>query len=119
VLLVTARQVVPAVGQSLAAVQTLEAFALQRQIGRQVWVPLIRLQTNPGAHSAAEAQASPSRFVRVGSGQPQSTWSMSPGITQASVPGQPPRVAAAAARGSQLNVQVRYAVRKVGHMTGP
>jgi hypothetical protein len=44
---------------------------------------------------------------------------MLPGITHAMSIGQPPRPAAAVARGSQLNVQVWYAVRKAGHMTGP
>src|SRR4051812_4902365 len=73
----------------------------------------------PVAQSAAVVHASPSVLVRVASGQAQSTWSIAPGITHARPVGQPPRFAAAAARGSQLNVQVWYAVRKVGHMTGP
>ena len=74
-LFVTAWQVVPAVGQSLApvAVQAAEALASQRQIGRQVLVPVIWLQIKPGRQSAADVQASPSRLVRVVPAQPQST----------------------------------------------
>jgi hypothetical protein len=120
VLLVTAWQVVPVVGQSFGvAVHTWDAFASQRQMGRQVCVAPMRLQMRPGAQSAACVQSWPSVFVRVGSRQEQSTWSIEPGITQTSPVGQPPRLAAAAARGSQLKVQVWYAVRTVGHMTGP
>ena len=87
VLLVTARHVVPAVGQSLVvAMQVPLAFASQRQMGRQVFVPDIWLQISPGAQSAAWAQAWPSSLVRVASGQAQSTWSIAAGITQAVYP---------------------------------
>ena len=55
-------------------------------------------------------QGSPSIFVRVVSAQAQSTASMLAGITQTSAPGQPPCLPAAAAVGSQLNVQVWYVV---------
>jgi hypothetical protein len=117
--LVTAWQVVPEVGQSLGAVHTEEAFASHRQMGRQVCVVPFRLQIRPGAQSAACVQVWPSVFVRVGSRQAQSTWSIDAGITQTSPVGQPPPFAASVARGSQLNVQVWYEVRTVGHMTGP
>ena len=67
-------QVVPVFGQSLGvAVQAPEALALHRQIERQVFVPDIWLQIRPGAQSAAFVHASPSCFVRVASGQAQST----------------------------------------------
>ena len=57
-LFVTARQVVPAVGQSPAVeVQAPEAFELQRQIGRQVLTPDIWLQISPGRQSAAPVHA--------------------------------------------------------------
>jgi hypothetical protein len=107
VLLVSGRQTVPVVGQSgVVLVQVPAALASQRQIGRHTRVVPIMLHSNPGAQSAAPVHASFSRFVRVASGQAQSTWSPAAGITHASKPGHPPRVAAAAARGSQLNVQV-------------
>ena len=97
---VTARQVVPAFGQSFAvAVQVPAALASQRQIGRQVFVPDIWLQSRPGAQSAACVQPSPSSLMRVASGQAQSTSSIAAGITQARPAGQPPRPAAAVARG--------------------
>ena len=76
-------QVVPAVGQSLGAVQT-PLCASQRQTARQVCS-----HRNPGAHSAVVAQEAFSFPVRVASGQAQSTWSMLDGITQARPTGQP------------------------------
>ena len=121
VLFVTGRQRVPEVGQRLALTEQAPPTALQRQMGRQTLVPFIELQTSPGAQSAAFTQACPSVLVRVVSGQAQSTSSIVAGIMQTRLPGHPPRVAAAAAVGSQLNVQVWYAVTRVGfrHSTGP
>jgi hypothetical protein len=117
---VTAWQTVPLFGQSFTgAVQAPVVLASQRQIARQVFVPDIWLQMRPGMQSAAVLHASPSVLVRVVSGQAQSTWSIAPGVTHARPTAHPPRFDAAAARGSQLNVQVWYAVKKVGHMTGP
>ena len=95
------------------------AFASQRQIGRQICGAAIRLHSKPGAHSDDAVHASFSRLVRVASGQAQSTWSIVARHHAREQAGHPPRVAAAAARGSQLNVQVWYAVRKLGHITGP
>jgi hypothetical protein len=104
----TTVQVVPVVGQSLGAVQT-PLCASQRQTARQVCS-----HRNPGAHSAAVVQGAFSFPVRVGAGQLQSTWSMLDGITQARPEGHPVRFAvAAAAVGSQLNVQVRKAPPQV------
>ena len=121
VLFVTGRQRVPEVGQRLALTEQAPPTALQRQMARQVLVPLIELQMRPGAQSAALVQAWPSVLVRVVSGQAQSTSSMVAGITQTRLPGHPPCVDAPAAVGSQLNVQVWYPVSRVGfrHWTGP
>lgn len=101
----TGVQVMP-VAQVFGVVQTPEVSLLQRQMGRQTRAEVVALQTKPGAQSADVVHASPFVFVRDGSGQAQSTWSMLAGIRQASAPGQPPRAPAAVAVGSQLNVQV-------------
>jgi len=74
VLLVTEWQLVPAVAQSFAAaVQAPEVLASQRQIARQVMLPLIRLQMKPGAQSPADVQAMPSVLVPLVAAQAQST----------------------------------------------
>jgi hypothetical protein len=106
VLLVTAWQDVPVVGQSFVVAVQAPPLALQRQIGRQVRLPLIRLQISPGAQSPADVHVMPSPLVPLDEAHAQSTWSMSPGITQAMLAGQPPRAPAAVRRGSQLNVHV-------------
>ena len=60
-LFVTGRQVVPLVGQSLGALQSVVSavFLSQRQIARQVLVVPIRLHSRPGAQSALLVQAAP------------------------------------------------------------
>jgi len=74
VLLVSGRHTVPVVGQSdVVLVQVPAALASQRQIGRHTRVVAIMLHNNPGAQSDAPVHASFSRFVRVASGQAQST----------------------------------------------
>jgi hypothetical protein len=119
-LFVTARQVVPAVGQSLASSRCTRrgvrvaaadraaglgaAHLVADQAGRAVGRRRARLAFALGARRFGAAAV---HLIH------------RPGITQASPFGQPPPAAAAIARGSQLNVQVWYAVRKSGHMTGP
>ena len=113
----TGVQWVPAVGQSVegAAVQ-LPLTSSQRQTGRQLSAPPFELQMNPGAQLAELVQASPSCPIREASGQAQSTSSM-PGMRQASPTGHPLLLAvAAAAVGSQLNVQMRDAAVTPGQI---
>ena len=114
----TGWQVLPP-GQSLVAVQ-LPLARSHRQIARQVLLLPMRLQTSPVLQSAPPGvQLSPISLTRVGPGQVQSTWSIPASATQARLVGQPPRVAVAARRGSQLNVQVWYGGLEAGAQDRP
>jgi hypothetical protein len=73
VLFVTGTQWVPAVGQELELTEQAPPLASHRQIDRQTIVPVIALQSRPGAQSAPVVQVCPSCLVWVAAGQVQST----------------------------------------------